>query len=57
MHSLRFILCLVCFAEVDQVQSTFTDMARFKKCENVNGKFINETTLRKDVKMCWKLEI
>jgi len=52
MHSLRFILCLVCFAEVDQVQSTFTDMARFKKCENVNGKFINETTLRKDVKMC-----
>jgi len=42
----------VCFAEVDQVQSIFIDMATFKKCKNVSGKFINETTLRKAVKMC-----
>jgi len=52
VHSLRFILCLVCFAEEDRVQSTFIDMATFKKCKNVNGRFINETTLRKAVKLC-----
>jgi len=52
VHSLRFILRLVCFAEVDHVQSTFIDMATFKRCKNVNGRFINETILRKAVKMC-----
>jgi len=30
IHCLRVILCLACFAEVDQVQSTFIDMATFK---------------------------
>jgi len=39
------------FAEVDQVQSTFIDIATFKRYKNVNGRF-NETTLRKAVKMC-----
>ena len=57
VHSLRFILRLVCFAEADHVQSTFIDMATFKRCKNVNGRFINETILRKAVKMCWNIVI
>ena len=43
MHSLRFHLCLMRFAEVDQVQSNFIDVATLKKCKNINGRF-NETT-------------
>jgi len=45
------LLCLMRFAEVDQVQGTFIDMATFEKCKNVNGRF-NENTLRTAVKMC-----
>jgi len=56
IHSLRFLLCLMPFAEVDPVQSTFVDMAAFKKCRNVNGR-INETTLRKAVKMCSNIAV
>jgi len=51
IHSSQFLVCLMRFVEVDQVQSTFIDMATFKKCKKVNGRF-NETTLRKAVKMC-----
>ena len=50
------LLCLMRFAEVDQVQGTFIDMATFEKCKNVNGRF-NENTLRTAVKMCWNIVI
>jgi len=51
IHSLSFLLCFMHFAGVDQVQSTFIDVATFEKCKNVNGRF-SETTLRKAVETC-----
>jgi len=50
VHSLRFLFCLMRFAEVDQDQSTFNFTATLKKFKNISGRF-NETTLRKTVKM------
>jgi len=50
IHSLRFFLCLERLAEVDQAQSTFINIATFKNCKNVNGRY-NETTLRTAIKM------
>ena len=56
IHSLHFLLCLVRLAEVDQVQGTFINIATFKNCKNVNGKY-NETTLRTSIKMSWNIVI
>jgi len=32
IYSLRFLLCLMRFAEVEQIQNTFINMITFKKC-------------------------